>query len=122
MLKTTPVAPTLGASYSGALASPALQMLPHPLHPAMVWNPVSGWIDMRPMYERLSSQHLLQIQQGLLQTSPTAPGAVSSQLIRHPTLSQPGKTQQTTKKVDPLKGRGTSTPVQPALCSPTVEA
>ena len=108
MLKSILAATTMGASYSGALASPALQMPPHPPHPAMVWNPVSGWLDMRPTYERTSSQHLLQIQQVLLQSVQAAPGAVSSQPIRHPSPPQPGKTQQTTKKADPPKGRSAS--------------
>ena len=98
----------MGASYAGALASPAVQVPPHPLQPAMVWNPVSGWLDMRPTYEHTSSQCLLQIQQALLQSVQAAPGAVSSQLIRHPSPPQPGKTQQMTKKADPPKGGSAS--------------
>ena len=106
--KTTPPVPTMGASYAGALASPAVQVPPHHPHPVMVWNPVSGWLDMRPTYEHTSSQCLLQIQQALLQSVQAAPGAVSSQPIRHPSPPQPGRTQQTTKKADPPKGGSAS--------------
>ena len=109
VLKTTPPAPTMGASYAGALASLAVQVLPHPPHPAMVWNLVSGWLDMRPTYQHTSSQHLLQIQQALLQSTQAAPGAVSSQQIRYPSPLQPGRTQQTTKEADPSKGGSAST-------------
>ena len=81
--KVTLAVPSMGATYSGALASPTPQ---RPPHPNILWNPVSGWLDMRPTYKRLSTQHLLQIQQGILQSTQAAaaPGAVSSQPNKAP--------------------------------------
>ena len=107
-LKVTPVVPSMGPTYSGALLSPTP---PRPPHPNVVWNPESGWLDMRPTYERLPTQHLLQIQQGILQSiqAAAAPGAVASQPVRHLTPPQPGRPQPTAQKADPPKGMGAPT-------------